>query len=84
MRGARLTLIGSILGVVGVALLLGEASRAVAGHAVLSATSQLLMWIGLGVAAVGGFLLICGVWQTAAETSGSPATEEDAAIRPPH
>ncbi|MGN6474970.1 MAG: hypothetical protein ACTHK4_15145 [Mycobacteriales bacterium] len=63
----RLTLIGSILGVVGAALLIAEASRAALGHAVLSSTSQLLMWIGLGLGAVGGVLVICGVWSSPRE-----------------
>jgi protein-S-isoprenylcysteine O-methyltransferase Ste14 len=62
VRAARLTLIGSIVGVIGVALLLVEASPAVVRHSVLSSTSQLLMWIGVGVAAVGGILLVCGAW----------------------
>lgn len=80
MQGARLTLIGSILGVAGVALLIAEASRAVAGHAILSSTAQLLMWVGLGAAAVGGFLLVCGMWWAAADSS---TMEGDLVVAPP-
>jgi hypothetical protein len=65
VRGTRLTLIGAILGVAGLALLLAEASRPILGHAVLSSLSQLLMWLGLGVGAIGGVGLIYGVWMSA-------------------
>jgi hypothetical protein len=62
VRGARLTLIGSIVGVIGLAVFLFETLRAVVGDRVLSSADQLLMWVGFGVIAVGGLLLVVANW----------------------
>jgi protein-S-isoprenylcysteine O-methyltransferase Ste14 len=62
VRAARLTLIGSIVGVVGLALFFFETIRAVEGDRILSSTDQLLMWVGFGVTALGGLLLVVANW----------------------
>lgn len=76
MGNLRLTLIGGLVGLVGAALLLVEAMRAVPFDHVLSSTSQLLMWIGLGVMAVGGLLLVVGVWTEAPAVERAPRGED--------
>ena len=72
MRGTRLTLIGCLIGLVGLVLLVAEAGPVVGGKHVLSSTSQLVMWAGLAVMAVGGVLLVFGVWATADEMTSDP------------
>jgi hypothetical protein len=62
VRGSRVVLIGSIVAVVGLGLFLFEALRAVTGAHILNSTDELLMWVGFGVTAIGGLLLIIGAW----------------------
>jgi hypothetical protein len=73
MRGSRLVAPGAVIGVVGTAMLLVESIRAIVMHDVLGSVSQLVMWVGLGVMAVGGVLLIAAAWDQA------PAYERPAA-----
>jgi hypothetical protein len=76
VRGARLTLLGAIVGVLGLALFLYEALRVVSGDDILSSTGQLLMWVGFGITALGGFLLIAGGWTASGEPAAT-APDED-------
>jgi hypothetical protein len=82
VRGARLTLIGTVTGVIGLALFCYEALPTVTGDHILSSTSQLLMWIGFGIIAVGGLLLVLGGWSAASELPDSSADADD--VRPQH
>ncbi|HWC33818.1 MAG TPA: hypothetical protein VG650_03210 [Mycobacteriales bacterium] len=75
MRESPLTLIGAVLGAVGTALLLFEGVRAVVMHHILSSTGELLMWVGLGVMAVAGVLLVIGAWEAPADRPAEPAPE---------
>lgn len=77
VRGARLTVAGAILGVVGTALLIYEGIRAISLNHVLGFAGQLLIWVGLGVMAVGGVLLIAGAWSDPNDvTTAGPAPDE--------
>jgi hypothetical protein len=76
VRGARLTLLGAIVGVLGLALFLYEALRVVSGDDILSSTGQLLMWVGFGITALGGLLLIAGGWTASGEPAAT-APDED-------
>ncbi|HVV74767.1 MAG TPA: hypothetical protein VHC43_01940 [Mycobacteriales bacterium] len=77
MRGSRLMLTGSLVGAIGTAALLVEAIRAVALNAILSSTSQLVMWVGLGVMAVGGVLLIGAASQESPELRPASSAADD-------
>jgi drug/metabolite transporter (DMT)-like permease len=63
MRGSRLTITGALVGVIGAVLLLVEGVRAVELNDVLGTLSQVLLWVGLGLMALGGLILVVGVVQ---------------------
>jgi len=75
VRGARLTLLGAIVGLLGLALFLYEALRVVSGDDILSSTGQLLMWVGFGITAVGGLLLVVGGWSAGEPVASAPDEE---------
>jgi hypothetical protein len=64
-----LTVLGAITGAIGTALLLFEGIRAISMNRVLGTTSQLLLWIGFGVMALGGILLIVAAWSAPPQDS---------------
>ncbi|HVT65524.1 MAG TPA: hypothetical protein VHD81_10245 [Mycobacteriales bacterium] len=68
----RLTLVGAVTGAIGTALLLFEGIRAISGNHVLDTLSQALLWVGFGLMAVGGILLIAAAWSTPPAESAAP------------
>ncbi|HVS69447.1 MAG TPA: hypothetical protein VHE56_12910 [Mycobacteriales bacterium] len=77
MRASRFLLPGAVIGVAGTALLLVEGLRAIALHDILGTVSQLVMWVGLGVMAVGGVLLIGAAWEQAPDHEPAAAGPDE-------
>lgn len=66
-----MTVTGVVLGVVGAALLIYEGVRATLLNDVLGSVGQVLLWVGLGVMALGGILLVAAVWSPPREPAAA-------------
>ena len=60
MRASWLFPTGAALGLVGLVLLVVETARALSGNA-LGTLSMVALWVGVGLVAVGGLLLVLAV-----------------------
>ena len=69
MRASRLLPIGGAVALVGLVLLVVETARALSGNS-LATIETVLLWVGVGLLAVGGALLVLSV---ARSDGGQPA-----------